>query len=50
MLTQPKKWPGVLAAIVITIVVFKNPAGAAHLVNHAVAAINQFASGLNVGL
>jgi hypothetical protein len=50
MFPQAKKWPQAVAAIVIVIVVFKNPAGAAHLVNHAVAAINQFASGLNVGL
>lgn len=50
MFTQPKKWPGALAVIVIAIVVFKNPAGAAHLVNHTVSAINRFASALNVGL
>jgi hypothetical protein len=47
---QPKKWPSTIAAIVVVIVVFRNPAGAAHLVNHAVSAINQFASALKVGL
>ena len=50
MVTQPKKWPGVLAAIVVAIFVFKNPTEAAHLVNHAASAINRFTSGLNLGL
>ncbi len=50
MFTQPKKWPNYVVAIVVAIVVFKNPAGAAHLVNHVVSGINQFASSLNVGL
>lgn len=50
MFQQARKWPQVVVGIVIVLVVFKNPAGAAHLVNHAVLAINRFASALNVGL
>ena len=49
MITQPKKWPGVLAAIVIAIVVFKNPSGAADFVNQVISDVNTFASKLNIG-
>lgn len=48
MLTQPRKWPGVVAGIVIVIWLYHNPTGAAHLVNHAVSAIGRFANSLNV--
>jgi hypothetical protein len=47
---QPKKWPGVVAAIVITLMLVKNPTGAAHLVNQTFSAIDRFASSLNVGV
>ncbi|MGI5225720.1 hypothetical protein [Actinoallomurus sp. CA-142502] len=50
MFPQPRKWPGVLAGIVVVIVLYQNPTGAAHLVNHTVTAITCFASALNVGL
>jgi hypothetical protein len=49
VITQPKKWPGALAAIVIAIVVFKNPAGAADLVNHVITGVNTFAAHLHIG-
>lgn len=50
MFPQPKKWPGVVVAIVIVLLLYRNPEGAAHLVNGAISAISRFASSLNVGL
>jgi hypothetical protein len=46
MITQPRKWPTYLAAIVLAIYVFSNPAKAADLVNSAADAIVTFATGL----
>jgi len=46
MLTQPKKWPKYLVLAVVVVFVFKNPASAAHLVNHASGMVSQGASAL----
>lgn len=56
MLTQPKKWPKYLVLAVVIVFVVKNPASAAHMVNHAGGLISQganalgrFASALHTG-
>jgi hypothetical protein len=50
MFPQPKKWPGAVAAMVIVIVLYRNPEGAAHLVNGTISAISRFAAGLRIGV
>ncbi len=47
MFPQARKWPSVLAGIVVLILVYRDPAGAAHLVSGAFHAINTFASSLH---
>lgn len=56
MFPQPKKWPRYLVGAIVVVFVFKNPAAAAHLVNHlsglvsqGSAALSRFASALHVG-
>lgn len=49
MFPQPRKWPAVVAGIVVVLFLLKNPAGAAHAINHAWSAVNTFAGNLNSG-
>lgn len=42
MITQPKKWPGVVIGLVIAWIVIKNPEGAAAFTRTVFDAINAF--------
>ena len=48
MLQQPRKWPGVLVAVVAGILVYRNPAGTAHLASGIHHAITTFAASLHL--
>ena len=41
---RPRRWPGVVFAVVVVIFVVKNPAAAAHLINHAGGLLSQGAN------